>query len=94
MTTNATAAPSPTAARRYSQQIHVLVEQPTRAVLLGLAALDAEAGGYARLREGEVVRSLLEEAIQRLYETDPRRYNSAVRRGQEILKTREKLAGK
>lgn len=88
MTTNATAAPSPTVARRYSESLHVLVERPVRAVLLGLAALDASAGGYTRLLEGETIRTLLDDAIQRLYETDPKRYASAVRLGEAELRKR------
>lgn len=89
MTTPATA-PASTAARRYSQSVHVLVERPVRAVLLGLAQLDATAGGYERLREGDAIRRLLDDAIERLYETDPKRYAAAVRHGTAILEAREK----
>jgi len=88
MTINATAATPTTAVRRYSEQLHVLVERPTRAVLLGLASLDAQAGNYTRLLEGETIRRLLDEAIEHLYQTDPKRYASAVRLGEEELKRR------
>jgi hypothetical protein len=85
MTTHATAAPPRTAARRYSEQIHVLTDETTRAYTLGLATLAAEEGGYARPREGEEVRVLLDEAILRRYKADPEEYARAVTRGRAVL---------
>ena len=88
MTANATAAPSRTAARRYSEQIHVLTDEQTRAYTLGLAVLAAEAGGYARPKEGEEVRDLLDEAIGRRYKADPKAYARAVEKGRIELAAR------
>jgi hypothetical protein len=85
MTTNATAPPPRTAARRYSEQIHVLTDETTRAYTLGLATLAAEAGCYARPKEGEEVRDLLDEAIAARYRRDPKAYERAVIRGREAL---------
>jgi hypothetical protein len=88
MTTNATAAPARTAARRYSEQLHVLVDEQTRAYVLGMATLTADAGGYARPREGELVRDLLDEAIALRYKRDRPLYEAAVIRGREVLAER------
>jgi len=85
MTSDATAAPPRTAARRYSEQIHVLTDETTRAYVLGLAHLQAEGGGYARPREGEEVRDLLDEAIAARYRKDPKAYEQAVIRGRAAL---------
>lgn len=93
MTMNATAAPPRTAARRYSEQIHFLADEQTRAYTLGLAALAAEAGGYARPKEGEEVRDLIDEAIAVRYKRDQRGYAAAVARGQAILAERHRKAG-
>lgn len=90
MTTDATVSPpSPTAARRYSEQVHFLSDRQTRELLLGLAVLEAEAGGYSRPREGEVVRSLLDQAIGQLYADDPKRYRAAVKAGRRELDDRD-----
>lgn len=88
MTTHATAAPATTAARRYSESMHVLVETETRAVILGLAIIDAQDGGY-RPKEGDALRQLLDAAIGQLYDTDKRRYADALRRGREELARRQ-----
>ena len=88
MTTHATAAPARTAARRYSEQIHVLVDADTRSYVLGMAHLAAEAGGYSRPREGEEIRDLLDEAIARRYKADARLYERAVQRGRQALAER------
>lgn len=92
MTTNATAAPPRTAARRYSEQIHFLADEQTRAYTLGLAALAAEAGGYARPKEGEEVRDLIDEAIAARYKRSPKDYAAAVARGQAVLAERQRRA--
>jgi hypothetical protein len=91
MTTDATTAPPRTAARRYSEQIHVLVDEQTRAYTLGLAALAADAGGYTRPREGEEVRDLLDEAIARRYKADPKTYAAAVQRGRTLMAERSRV---
>lgn len=80
--------PSTTAARRYSEQIHALVDRQTRELIIGLAVLDAEAGDYARPREGETIRNLLDEAISRLFRRDAEHYARAVRAGRRELARR------
>lgn len=89
MTTDATVAPRRMGARRrYSEQVHVLVDEATRAYLLGVAVMEAEEGGYERPREGEEVRGLLDEAILRRYEADPAGYAKAVTRGRQKMRER------
>jgi hypothetical protein len=89
MTTNATtAAPPRTAARRYSEQIHVLTDEQTRAYTLGLAVLEAHAGGYGRPKEGEAVRDLLDEAIAKRFKSDPEAYARAVEVGRKEMARR------
>jgi hypothetical protein len=87
------APPQQSAARRFSQQVHALVDTQTRELLLGLAIENADQGGYARPREGEVVRELLDDAITRLWRRDPRAYERAVRRGRAELAARSKPKG-
>lgn len=87
MTTNATAvAPPKTSAARgaYTEQLHVLVDVPTRHYVLGLADEIAREAGYKFLRQGEVVRELLAEALAARYEADPEAYANYVIRGREI----------
>ncbi len=86
MTTHATTASAATAPRRYSEQIHALVERPVREVLVGLSILDA---GNARPREGETIRDLLDFALRDLYEKDPKRYQAAGRKGRVALRQRD-----
>lgn len=88
MTTNATAAPPRTAARRYSEQLHVLVDEPTRAYVLGMAVLAAEEGGYDLPKQGEQIRDLLDEAIAKRYRSDPAAYGAAVTRGRQEIESR------
>ncbi len=92
MTTNATGAPPRTAARRFSEQLHVLVDEQTRAYILGMATLAADAGGYDRPREGEEVRDLLDEAIARRYKLSADQYAEAVERGRQVLEVRRREA--
>lgn len=90
MTTDATVPPpNATAARRLSEQVHFLTDRSSRELLLGLAVLDADAGGYDKPREGEVVRELLGEAADRLYRRDRPRYEAAVRAGRHALAERD-----
>lgn len=89
MTTDATAAPRRTGPRRrYSEQLHTLVDLQTRAYILGLAALAADEGGYTLPREAEETRDLLDEAILVRYRKDPEAYAAAVARGQETMTER------
>jgi hypothetical protein len=89
MTTDATAAPRRTGPRRrYSEQLHTLVDVQTRAYILGLAAQAADQGGYATPREAEETRDLLDEAIAARYQADPQAYAAAVERGRATMAER------
>jgi hypothetical protein len=89
MTTDATAAPRRTGPRRrYSEQLHTLVDLQTRAYILGLASLAADQGGYATPREAEETRDLLDEAIAARYNADPQAYAVAVERGRATMAER------
>lgn len=90
---NATVAPPmTTAARRYSEQIHALVDRQTREYLIGLAQILAVEGGYDRPKEGEVIRTLLDEAIGRRYAKDGHGYANVVRVGRQELDERARIA--
>jgi hypothetical protein len=84
----AVAAPTTTAARRYSEQIHALVDRQTREYLIGLAGILAAEGGYDRPKEGEVIRTLLDEAIAKRYARDTAGYEHVVRAGRLELERR------
>lgn len=89
MTTDATAAPRRTGPRRrYSEQLHTLVDVQTRAYILGLAAMAADRGGYTNPREAEETRDLLDEAIAARYQADPQGYAAAVERGRATMAER------
>ena len=79
-------APPRTSAERgtYTEQWHVLVDEPTRHYVLGLADEVARAAGYKYLRQGESIRSLLADALVARYEADPEAYARLVLRGREI----------
>jgi hypothetical protein len=84
--TAAVAPPKAPAARgAYTEQLHVLVDVPTRELILGLADEAAREAGYKFLRQGEAVRDLLAEAIAARYAADPEAYARQVLRGREIL---------
>lgn len=87
------APPQTSAARRFSQQVHALVDTQTRELLLGMAIENAAEGGYARPREGEVVRDLLDDAISRLFRRDPKGYERVVRKGRAELARRARANG-
>lgn len=88
MTTTATPAVAPpkTSAERgtYTQHLSLLVDEPTKEFILGTAEVVAREAGYKFLRQGEVIRELLAEAIIARYEKDPAGYAAAVLRGREI----------
>jgi hypothetical protein len=87
--TDATTAPRRTGPRRrYSEQLHTLVDLQTRAYILGLASLAADAGGYATPREAEETRDLLDVAIAARYQEDPQAYARAVERGRATMAER------
>jgi len=89
MTTDATTAPRRTGPRRrYSEQLHTLVDEQTRAYILGLASLNAAAGGYSNPREAEETRDLLDEAINARYVADSAAYAVAVHRGRAVMAER------
>jgi len=80
-------APAETSAARYSESVHVLVDRPMRAVLLGLAELEAEERG-GRPKEGDTLRVLLEAEIGRLARRDRARYDLALSLGRAELDKR------
>lgn len=83
--TEAVAPPKTSAARgAYTEQLHVLVDVQTREFVLGVADQVAREAGYRFLRQGEIVRELLAEAIAARYDADPKAYTEAVLRGREI----------
>jgi hypothetical protein len=80
-------APADTSAARYSESVHVLVDRPMRAVLLGLAELESRDRG-GRPKEGDTLRTLLEAEVGRLARRDRARYDEALRLGQAELTKR------
>lgn len=85
MTDSATAAA--TTAARYSESLHVLVDKPMRAVILALAIETSEERG-GRPKEGEAIRTLLEDAIGKLARRDRTRYDALLSRGRAELTRR------
>jgi hypothetical protein len=87
MTTPSAVAPPPETARRpaYTQQLHTLVDDSTRAYTLGLATINAKNG---RPKEGEAVRDLLAEAVYARYEADPDEYAKIMAAGRKELRRR------
>jgi hypothetical protein len=82
MTIDATAAASTTPdARQLSEHVHFLTTRDSRALLVGLAALDAAAGVYPPPSEGTIVRDLLDVGMVQLYNVDRTRFENAVRAG-------------
>ena len=95
MTNDATSAPpaDTPAAPRYSESLHVLVDEPTRAVAMGLAVIAAEAvGPGVRPKEGESIRGLLEMALDRIRGDAPTVYANALVKGREHLAARKRSA--
>lgn len=92
MTTSPATVAPPAADRRYSEQLTTLVDQDTRAYVLGLAIEAAEQGGYARLKEGEQVRELLADALRRARQRDAAGYAHTLRRGRLVLEERKREA--
>lgn len=86
--TDTTDAPG-TPAVRLSESLHLLVDTPTRAAILGLAEITAkELGG--RPREGETIRDLLDRALCRIANDDRARYTKALRLGRAELARRKR----
>lgn len=84
-----------TAARpRYSESLHVLVDRPTREIILGLAINAAEQAGTDRPKEGEAIRDLLTNALDDIEKAMSKRAFAELRaRGAAALADRDaKLA--
>lgn len=76
---------------RYSQSVHLMMDEPSRAAVLGLAALTAkEAGPQVRPKEGETLRSLLDSALNEIRKDAPSLYDNAVKLGRQELARRSK----
>jgi hypothetical protein len=80
-------APAETSAARYSESVHVLVDVPMRCLLLGLAEREAEERG-GRPKEGDTLRTLLEDSATRLARRDRALYDDAMQRGRKALARR------
>jgi len=84
--TDATTRAATPAAPRYSESLHVLVDEPTRAAALGLAVINAEkAGASVRPREGEAIRTLLEEQLAYINKEAPSLYARMLEKGRAAL---------
>lgn len=83
MTEHTAAQPLPLAAgpRRFTESLSLFVDPTTRAYTLGRAVLLAELNRWATPRESEILRSLLDDAIQRAHDHDPERYAEVVAAG-------------
>lgn len=93
MTNDATSATATPAAPRYSESLHILVDEPTRAVAMGLAVITAEqAGPGVRPKEGESIRTLLEAQIDSIRDRAPDLIADALKRGREALAARRRGA--
>lgn len=93
MNDSATSAPpTTTSAARYSESLHVLVDEPTRAVVMGLAVIAARvAGPEVRPREGESIRQLLESQLEYVRSQAPDLYARALTAGRAELAARAAL---
>ena len=95
MTNDATTAPpaDTPAAPRYSESLHVLVDEPTRAAAMGLAVITAAAAGPGvRPKEGESIRGLLETALDHIRTEAPTLYADALVKGRAALAARKRNA--
>lgn len=93
MKTDATSAPPSPAVPRFSESLHVLIDEPTRAVVMGLAVIDARAAGpTVRPREGEALRNLIARALDDIQRQAPTLYNDALDQGRRELAARAQLA--
>lgn len=86
MTADATTAAPRVAARRFSESLHVLVDPDLRAFILGLAAVEAD--GRYRPKEGETIRSILDQAAARLFLDDPKQYGKIIKAGRAEMAAR------
>jgi hypothetical protein len=73
------------------QQLHVLVDEDMRAFTLGSADFAAEHTKRPP-REGDAVRAMLVEMIERYRQTEPERYAELMRRGRAELARRAEAA--
>lgn len=86
--TTATVAAETTAAR-YSESVHFLADKPMRAALLGLAELEAKRRG-GRPKEGDTLRTLLEERLVQMANDEPELYAKAIKAGTTVLRKRDR----
>lgn len=85
MTKTATAA-----GPRYSESLSVLVDRPTREIILGMALRSAELTGAERPKEGEEIRALLRAAIEDIEKHFSKRLFAEIRsRGAKALAERD-----
>jgi hypothetical protein len=85
MANNATAA-----GPRFSESLSVLIDRPTRELIMGLALTSADAAGTSRPKEGETLRGLIAAAVDDLERTMSKRAFQATRaRGAKWLADRD-----
>lgn len=93
MTTDALGVDDRTPAPRYSQSVHVLMDEPTRAAVMGLAVIAAaEISQSVRPREGETLRGLVETQLEAIRADAPSLYAKAIKLGREELAKRAAIA--
>lgn len=93
---DATSAPTnatPATSAALSESLHVLVDEPTRAAAVGLAVITArKSGPTVRPREGQAIRELIEDSLDRVRKNAPSLYQDALRIGREELARRRRTA--
>jgi hypothetical protein len=76
-------------APRYSESVHLLMDEPTRAAVVGLAVIAArDIGPDVRPREGETLRGLVEASLERIQREAPTLYADALDKGRAELSAR------
>ncbi|MET0915762.1 MAG: hypothetical protein ABWY81_06135 [Jiangellaceae bacterium] len=95
MTENTTAAPplsthvpAPVPGRRVSESLSLFVDPDTRAYTLGRAVLLARENGWPTLRESEILRAILDDAINGHRAVEPAEYARIMTAGRAEMERR------
>lgn len=75
---------APTSRGAYTEQLHVMVDVPTREYVIGAAATAARERGYKFLRQSEIIRDLIYRGLAAAYEDDQKAYAEAVILGRQL----------
>lgn len=86
--------PTSGSARRYEHQIHTLVDEQSRAYVLGLAVQAVEDGQAIRPLEGAVMRDIVDAHILAAFRRDPMGFTKIVERGRREVARRQAKAAK